>query len=295
LVYNSLNNKVYSANWGSGNVTVINGSSNSVIKTVPAGSRPYALAYNSLNNKVYCANKNSENVTVIDGASDSVVATITVESGPYALGYNFLNNKVYCVNSNSSTVTVIDGASDTVIKTIPVGYVPRAIAYNSNNNKVYCANAGQAGYHFDSTVTVIDGVSDTVIKTITDGSGPRAFAWNPIDNRIYVANYWSNTVSVIKDTILIGIEETTNPNPISLTPEIYPNPARSFLAVRLPSTADRQAIKIFDVSGKLVKVTDNVTTAQEHKQEIKISLKGINPGIYFLQVGKEVKKLLVVK
>jgi predicted nucleic-acid-binding Zn-ribbon protein len=76
--------------------------------------------------------------------------------------------------------------------------------------------------------------------------------------------------------------------------EVYPNPARSFLAVRLPQTADRQMIRIFDVSGTLVK-EEKVTGAQSHKQEMIISLKGINPGIYFLQVGKEVKKFLVVK
>ena len=77
--------------------------------------------------------------------------------------------------------------------------------------------------------------------------------------------------------------------------EVYPNPAKSFLAIRLPLTADRQNLKIFDVSGKLVKVMDNVTSPQSHKQEVRISLKGINPGIYFLRLGKDTKKFLVVK
>jgi hypothetical protein len=75
--------------------------------------------------------------------------------------------------------------------------------------------------------------------------------------------------------------------------EVYPNPAKSFFTVRLPQSADR--IKIFDVSGKLVKVADEVTSPQSHQQEIRISLKGINPGIYFLRRGKETKKFLVVK
>jgi hypothetical protein len=76
--------------------------------------------------------------------------------------------------------------------------------------------------------------------------------------------------------------------------EIYQNPARNYLAIRLPQTADRQMIKIFDVSGKLVK-EEKVTNLQGHKQEVRISLKGINPGIYFLQLGKEVKKFIVAK
>jgi Secretion system C-terminal sorting domain len=77
--------------------------------------------------------------------------------------------------------------------------------------------------------------------------------------------------------------------------DVYPNPARLFLAIRLPQSADRQDLKIFDVSGKLVKVAEKVTSAQSHNQEVRISLKGISPGIYFLRLGKETKKFLVVK
>jgi hypothetical protein len=77
--------------------------------------------------------------------------------------------------------------------------------------------------------------------------------------------------------------------------EVYPNPARSYLAVRLPQTADRQNLKIFDVSGKLIKEIATPASQSRNDREIKISLKGINPGIYFLRLGKETKKFLVVK
>jgi len=50
-------------------------------------------------------------------------------------------------------------------------------------------------------------------------------------------------------------------------------------------------LKIFDVSGKLIKEIALTGTGQE----IKISLQGINPGIYFIRLGTEVKKFLVVK
>jgi hypothetical protein len=35
--------------------------------------------------------------------------------------------------------------------------------------------------------------------------------------------------------------------------------------------------------------------ADRNDDAVKISLKGINPGIYFLRLGKETKKFLVVK
>ena len=95
----------------------------------------------------------------------------------------------------------------------------------------------------------------------------------------------------------LGIgEERTMLNTKRLIPEIYPNPARSYLALRLPPTADRQELKIFDVSGKLIKEIEILRFAQNDKEgEVRISLKGINPGIYFLGIGKEVKKFIVAK
>jgi hypothetical protein len=50
-------------------------------------------------------------------------------------------------------------------------------------------------------------------------------------------------------------------------------------------------IEIFDVSGKLIREITLMGTGQE----IKIPLKGMNPGIYFLQLGKETKKFIVAK
>jgi len=255
---------------------------------VTVGRAPCALCYNPTNNKVYCANYSSANVTIIDGVTNSVITNVTVGNGLWALVYNPTNNKVYCANRVSDNVTVIDGIADSVITTVSVGNEPYSLVYNSMNNKVYCANNGS------DNVAVIDGTSNSVITTLTVGREPCAFTYNPQQNRVYVANYVSSNISVIRD-VGGGIAERTKLDAERFTPEIYPNPARSFLAIRLPLFAYRQNIKIFDVSGKLIKVEEKVTSEQSHKQEVKISLKGINPGIYFLRIGKETKKFLVVK
>uniref|UniRef100_A0A7C6ABG3 T9SS type A sorting domain-containing protein n=1 Tax=candidate division WOR-3 bacterium TaxID=2052148 RepID=A0A7C6ABG3_UNCW3 len=66
---------------------------------------------------------------------------------------------------------------------------------------------------------------------------------------------------------------------------------RSFLTFRLPPTTNRLTLKLFDISGRMIR--EIATPAG--KSEIKIPLKGINPGIYFLQLGEESKKFLIVK
>ena len=92
----------------------------------------------------------------------------------------------------------------------------------------------------------------------------------------------------------VGIqEERITQNASRLMPEIYPNPARSYFTVRISPTANR--IKIFDVSGKMIKEIATTASQSRNDKEVKIPLKGISPGIYFLRLGKETQKFLVVK
>ncbi len=71
-------NFIYVANAGNfdtgdlGNVTVINGATNTVASTLkdPNAQNPSAVAVNPATNKIYVANSGSSNVTVIDGAHD---------------------------------------------------------------------------------------------------------------------------------------------------------------------------------------------------------------------------------
>ncbi|MEO0114116.1 MAG: T9SS type A sorting domain-containing protein [candidate division WOR-3 bacterium] len=63
------------------------------------------------------------------------------------------------------------------------------------------------------------------------------------------------------------------------------------IRVRVPLSV--KEIRIFDVSGKLIRA---IATPSAHTDnEIKISLKGIKSGIYFLQLGTETKKFLVTR
>ena len=64
-----MTNKIYVANIGTDNVTVINGGDHSAM-TVAAGLGPNGIALNPVTNKIYVTNRSSSNVTVIDGITD---------------------------------------------------------------------------------------------------------------------------------------------------------------------------------------------------------------------------------
>jgi len=101
-----MTNKIYVANNGSDNVTVIDGALHTTLN-VPAGGGPVGVAVNPVNNKVYVANSEDGTVTVIDGAGNGTT-TVTADSGLYAVAANPVTNKVYVTNSAAGNVTVID-------------------------------------------------------------------------------------------------------------------------------------------------------------------------------------------
>src|SRR5438876_1039971 len=99
---------VYVADYGSNNVSVIDGTT--VVATVPVGTLPGALAYDGGNGFVYVANfgsyyYSSSNVSVISGTV--VVATVPVGNCPDGVAYDSGNGYLYVSNYCSGTVSVI--------------------------------------------------------------------------------------------------------------------------------------------------------------------------------------------
>src|SRR5579864_1816302 len=184
IAVNIATNKIYVANTGSNNVTVIDGFTYATA-TVAAGTSPSSLAINPVTNKIYIANWGSNNVTVIDGASNSPT-TVATGTNPYGIVVNPVTNKVYVANWGSNNVTVIDGASNSVT-TVAVGTEPQGIALNLVTNKIYVTNWGS------SNMTAIDGASNST-STVTTGTNPGAVAVNPVTNKVYVTSYSAITI-----------------------------------------------------------------------------------------------------
>ena len=192
---NRATNQIYTANYGSNNVTVIDGATNNTT-TVAAGQFPYDVRVNPVTNNIYVSNycgndptcKSNGTVTVINGSTNNT-ATVNVGLAPYQAAVNTVTNKIYVANSGGNTVTIIDGATNQT-SSVTVGNSPKGLAVNSVTNQIYVPNFA------DGTVTVIDGAT-LATTTVQAGGSPVEVAVNTITNQIYVANYTGNTVTVI--------------------------------------------------------------------------------------------------
>jgi len=163
VAVNATTGKIYVANTGSNNISVIDGTTNSVVATItdPNAIGPAAVAVNATTNTIYAANSQSNNVTVIDGATNAVTATIPVGTSPSGVDVDSQTNYIYVANAGNSqtrdpgNVTVINGATNaTATLTDPNAKNPVAVAVNSVTNRIYVANSGS------NNVTVIDGAHD---------------------------------------------------------------------------------------------------------------------------------------
>jgi DNA-binding beta-propeller fold protein YncE len=224
VAVNPATNKIYVGNnsQGSispspGNVTVIDGATNSTITvTDPNAISPVAVAVNPMTNKTYVANEgdypgsNHGNVTVIDGTTNSVT-TLTDSNAlaPVGVAVNQTGNKIYVADANDSAVTgnggvtVIDGATNSLsfVSAGPNSHILHAVALDSVTNTIFVTSEGcfqEDPCRNPGSVTVINGSTNAVTTIINPSAhNPEGVAVNEMNNKIYVANTGSSNVSVI--------------------------------------------------------------------------------------------------
>lgn len=158
-------------NPGTGTISVIQTTTNTVVDTITGFSGPFSIVITS--------------------------------NGAYAYVTNFGSNNFSPVGN---TVTVVNINSNEIVSTITVGTQPSGIALTPNGRFSYVTNYNTLylGPDFTDltpgtgTVNIIDTSSNTVLcRVIIVGSSPANIAITSNGNCAYVTNYSSNSVSVI--------------------------------------------------------------------------------------------------
>jgi DNA-binding beta-propeller fold protein YncE len=67
-------------------------------------------------------------------------------------------------------------------------------------NRLYCTE-------YWGVAVVATNPQDTVLRSIRTGEGPNALAWNPTHSWVYVSNSDSSSITVVRDTLPVGVGE----------------------------------------------------------------------------------------
>jgi len=229
LVVDSAVNRIYVANAGSGDASVIDGATDRVVKTLPGEQHPYAIGFNSALHRAYVANTYSNKVTMIDTAANSVEqlpvgskdyveadshrkraffisyedpaltmldATNAIHhedlgfSHPWGLAVDEKRGIVYVTEIGRNTLIAYHEEDGKTDK-VPTGAMPDAVAIDETANRIYVAN------YVGDSVTVVDGATMKSVATVAAGHHPQALALDGKRHRIFVANTHSNNATVI--------------------------------------------------------------------------------------------------
>jgi YVTN family beta-propeller protein len=203
--------KVYVANYGSHNVSVIATSSNTVTATVTIGAgetgKPIALAVTPSSAHVYVADQGNAQIDDITTSSNTVSKTITVPSmtdanvagggDPNILAITPDGSKLYVASYTGHKVTDIAIPGDTVTGEIALfeaaTATPNALALTPNGCQLYVHE------HAHNVVDVITVSSDALAAHPAVGvtGDPTGMSATPDSARVYVANKGGPSVSVI--------------------------------------------------------------------------------------------------
>ena len=204
-LYDPANNEIYVPDAGSANVSVLSGSTDDLLTTIPVGSNPETPVLDPGSGEIFVANFLSGNVSVINASTDLVVGSITVGTGPRVPTYDPASDELFVPNNGSGNISVLSGVSARVVATLVVGTEPDTGAYDAANEELYVPNFGS------DNVSVLNGSRNAFVASVDVGSGPSPPVYDPADGDLYVPNLGSGNVSVIYGstnqvvaTILVG-------------------------------------------------------------------------------------------
>ncbi len=120
--------QIYVPNFLSRNVSVIDTASNTLTKTIPAGSAPRAAAMLPNGSRLYVTSFGDDRVQIIDPGSNTVTGSVDVGDEPFILAASADSTRVYVVNRGDQSVSIIDTANNTVIETVTLDRRPAGIA-----------------------------------------------------------------------------------------------------------------------------------------------------------------------
>jgi len=216
VVNQGANGTAGSGEYVNGTVSVIDTTTNSVIKTIPMGLEPTQVAAGPNGEYMYVTNSRSDaslggaanvagEIWVISIAEQSVTQKITVGHYPVAVTYAPGKNCLYVANnapglfddSDKSYVSIVNAGAGTVItNNLAVGIYPGGIAAEAGGNYVYVAESGIPWAEpRNNTVAVIRTSDNTVTQRIEVAPGPENIIAS--GDKVYVVSQDYSKVSII--------------------------------------------------------------------------------------------------
>lgn len=259
VAVNPVTNRIYVGGLGSNSITVIDGSTKSVLTTIQLPSPPRAdrqtVVVNTIANRIYVASMvtgtidskaNPNRFYVIDGSSNAIMLnTSDFANFPAGVVFNPTTGRIYISDLATIGISVVDSVTLKALDGIRLSTKgPSTLALNSATNRLYAAQA--------SSVSVVDLRTNTQISTIPVAGDIWGLTVGQATNRVYAAIRSKDLVAVIdasRNTVLGSLSlSASDGTPILRGPvDVAVNPRTG--RVYVPG-ADSPYVIVFDAENR---------------------------------------------
>jgi YVTN family beta-propeller protein len=198
--YIAVNTYAGTAGVFTGEVLVLDGTTNSITAKIPVGNYADAIVVNPTINRIYVGNANDKSVSIINGANNEVVTTLAIPASPYTMAINTTTNSIYVFDGTSSTMDVINGATSTLAASVDVGVYADAATVDETTQTLFLAGMNNAPGDETPALYAVNGTSFSVspaIPTGTKGNVDFAVAVNDATGKVYTLPSWTSQTFVM--------------------------------------------------------------------------------------------------
>lgn len=229
--------RVYSANFDSNDVTVIDTRHNSVVATSGIGPCPL-LPCTGPDGNVWIPSRPDGSIAVLDPQGNAL-AQVPVGVAPHDLAMSPDGRWAYQPNSVSGTVTVIDARAKKAVGDVKVGAGPCHAEFTPDSSLAYVTNT------VSNETTVLRTDNHEVIGKILGGIGPHVPVISQDGRWGYIANFVSDDVTVFA----VGTSEVATVVPVGTYPHA------------MSLSPDGQTLVVSNTGGTTVSLLDTATRA----------------------------------
>ena len=221
----------YVTNEDSQELSVIDTRTDSVVATIPVGTRPRGVrvsrdgktVYVALSGSPKCpptmpdeecekltADKSKDGIAVVDVATRKVRRVLPGGSDPETFDISQDGATLFVSNEDVNTASIVDISSGKVRATVPVGREPEGVRLQPDGSVVWVTG------ETDHNLTLLDTQTGKVVGQVGVGKRPRDLAFSPDGKLAYVTSEIDGTVWVIdvparKATKVIQLPKDSKP------------------------------------------------------------------------------------
>ena len=174
LVIAELQQRVYTANIGSGTATAVDAAVGRILGQIPTGAGAEGIDVSPDGQRVYVTNRVAGTLSEIDIATNEVIRTLPVGEFPIRVKVRPDGEELLVSNARGSEIIAVNIVGWRIVRRLPLGAFPVGILISPDNKTAYVANTA------DDKISVIDLVNWKLDGEIIAGDEPDGMAWVPL-------------------------------------------------------------------------------------------------------------------